>query len=72
MDKSSPAETDAPVPANLLASLLIERALTTSRADERPERLTLKIYGVMATTTLLTFATLVTGYQLFFPHQLFA
>ncbi len=32
----------------------------------------LKVYGVMALTTLLTFATLTTGYQLLFPHQLFA
>lgn len=72
MDKSSPAETDAPVSANLLASLLIERALTTSRAGAEPEKLTLKIYGVMASTTVLTFATLVTGYELLFTHPLFA
>ena len=32
-----------------------------------------KIYGVMALTTVLTFASLVTGYQLLFPpQQLFA
>ena len=66
------ASTDAPVSANFLASLLIERALTTPRGSPEPEKLTLKIYTVMATTTLLTFATLVTGYQLFFSHSLFA
>jgi hypothetical protein len=30
------------------------------------------VYGVMAITTLLTFATLTEAYQLLFPHQLFA
>ena len=28
-----------------------------------------KIYGVMAATTVLTFATLMAGYQLLFPPQ---
>ena len=32
----------------------------------------LKVYGVMALTTLLTFATLTTSYLLLFPHQLVA
>ena len=31
-----------------------------------------KVYGVMAITTLLTFASLVTGYQSFFCHSVFA
>ena len=34
--------------------------------------LPLKIYAVMGLTSLLTFGTLVTSYQLFFSHQLFA
>ena len=39
----------------------------------QPERIPGKVYGVMAVTTMLTFATLTTGYQLLFPpHQLFA
>lgn len=39
----------------------------------QPEKLPAKVYGVMAVTTALTFATLMTGYQLFFPpHQIFA
>jgi hypothetical protein len=39
----------------------------------RPEKLTPKIYAVMAMTTALTFATLTTGYQLLFPpHAMFA
>lgn len=75
MDKihyANDASGEAPVRAKLLASLLIERALTTPRASSEPERLTLKIYGVMAATTLVTFATLVTGYQLLFTHPWFA
>lgn len=75
MDKApqaGPAGDEAPVPAKLLASLLIERALTTPRAGSEPDRLTLKIYAVMAATTLMTFATLVAGYQLLFTHPLFA
>ena len=36
-------------------------------------RVPAKVYGVMAMTMALTFATLMTGYQLLFPpHQLFA
>jgi len=31
-----------------------------------------KVYGVMALTTALTFATLTTGYQFLFTHQLYA
>ena len=39
----------------------------------QPEKLPAKVYGVMAVTTALTFATLMTGYQLLFPpHQIFA
>ena len=37
-----------------------------------PGKLPLKVYGVMAMTTALTFATLTTGYQMLFTHQLFA
>lgn len=37
-----------------------------------PERVPPKVYVVMAITTLLTFATLTTGYQLFCSRQLFA
>jgi len=31
-----------------------------------------KVLGVMVVTTVLTFATLTTGYQLFFSHSVFA
>jgi hypothetical protein len=42
------------------------------RAGVRPDRLPFKVYGVMAVTTLLTFATLTSGYQMLFTRQLFA
>lgn len=45
---------------------------SVKRTIAEPYRLTGKIYGVMAVTTTLTFATLVTGYQMLFSHQLFA
>jgi hypothetical protein len=35
----------------------------------RPVKITARIYGVMAVTTVMTFATLMTGYQLLFPPQ---
>ena len=35
-------------------------------------RLRLKIFSVMAVTTLLTFGTLVTGYEMLFARQLYA
>lgn len=31
-----------------------------------------RVYAVMALTSMLTFGTLVTGYQLLFSHQVFA
>jgi predicted membrane channel-forming protein YqfA (hemolysin III family) len=71
VDKVSHAtslQSEVQVPTDLLAGLLMERASTRSA----PDRLPLKIYVVMAVTTLLTFATLTTGYQLLFSHQLFA
>ena len=36
------------------------------------EKVPAKVYAIMALTTVLTFGTLTTGYQLFFQHQLFA
>ena len=42
------------------------------RPGSGAQRLPLRIYGVMAVTTLLTFATLTTGYQLLFTQALFA
>ena len=39
----------------------------------KPARLAARIYGIMALTMVLTFATLEAGHQLFFPpQQLFA
>jgi hypothetical protein len=35
----------------------------------QPVKITARIYGIMAITTVLTFATLTTSYQLLFPPQ---
>ena len=72
MDKIARAgssRNEAEVATDLLASLLIEQSSPTIReADIVPA----KVYAVMALTSMLTFGTLVTGYQLLFSHQLFA
>jgi hypothetical protein len=61
---------EADLPTDLLAGLLMEQVREPSAT--RSDRLPLKVYGVMAMTTALTFATLTTGYQLLFTRQLFA
>ena len=38
----------------------------------KAQSLSLKIYGLMATVSALTFATLTTGYELFFSSSPFA
>ena len=45
----------------------VHGARDESGAD--PMKVPAKVYGVMAVTTVLTFATLMTGYQLLFPPQ---
>lgn len=62
---------EAELPTDLLAGLLMERA-RQPRTAGRSGRLPVKVYGVMAGTTLLTFATLAVGYQTLFTHPLFA
>ena len=41
-------------------------------ATRQADRVPAKVYAVMALTTALTFATLTTGYQFLFTHQLYA
>ena len=65
-------KAEAEMPTDLLAGLLMEMTRETRHAAARSGRVPLKVYGVMAVTTLLTFATLTTGYQLLFVHPLFA
>ncbi len=75
MDKIADAGTsssEAEVATDLLAGLLIEQASGSSPTIREPDILPAKVYAVMALTTMLTFGTLVTGYQLLFSHQLFA
>jgi len=62
------AQGEAEVATDLLAGLLIEQ----KNEREEPSTLPAKVWAVMAVTSLLTFTTLTTGYQLLFPHQLFA
>ena len=43
------------------------------KRPSRPDKISTKVYAVMAVTTALTFATLTTGYQLLFPpHAMIA
>ena len=63
---------EADLPTDLLAGLLMEQVREPQPATALREKLPLKVYGVMAMTTALTFATLTTGYQMLFTHQLFA
>ena len=64
--------TEAHLPTDLLAGLLMERAHQPRVTAPASEKLPPKVYGVMAVTTLLTFATLATGYQTLFTHSVFA
>ena len=42
----------------------------SARGDRDNEvKIPARVYGVMGLTTVLTFATLMTGYQLLFPPQ---
>ena len=60
------------MPTDLLAGLLMEQPREPRPAAAQPERLPLKVYGIMAVTTLLTFTTLTSAYQLLFTRHLFA
>jgi len=52
--------------------LPVEQAAEPSPTLRRPDGLSPRIWAVMAFTSLSTFATLTTGYELFFSRQLFA
>ena len=62
--------TDRGAADRFLAGLLMELGRTPATAQ--PGKLPLKIWCVMAVTTVLTFATLTTGYQMLFARHLFA
>jgi hypothetical protein len=66
----TPSEVE--VPTDMLAGLLMEQASAPSAATTETHRLLAKVYAIMTVTTVLTFATLVTGYQYLFAHHLFA
>ena len=65
-------KVEAEVPTDLLADLLMEQASAPAPTRREPEIPPAKLYAVMALVSLLTFGTLVSGYQLLFSHQLFA
>jgi hypothetical protein len=65
-----PARDEA-IPTDLLAELLMKDLEAVPAAARKTDSLPAKIYAVMGVTTLLTFATLRTGYEHFFSHQLF-
>ena len=47
--------------------------MRNARRAAEQEKMTPRIYAIMAVTTVLTFGTLVAGYQLLFPpHSMFA
>ena len=69
---TSGSRAEAEMPTDLLASLLMEGSREARSAAVQAGKVRLKVYGVMAITTMLTFATLTTGYQLLFAPQLFA
>ena len=63
---------DEAMPTDLLAELLMEDTDAATAQAREADSLPAKIYAVMGVTTLLTFVTLRTGYELLFSHQLFA
>jgi hypothetical protein len=70
LPRTMPAYDEA-MPTDLLAELLMEEIDAATAQAREPDSLPAKIYAVMGVTTLLTFVTLRTGYELLFSHQLF-
>jgi hypothetical protein len=64
--------TETETSADLLVGLWIEQARGPEPGAARPEKLPFKVYLVMAVTALLTFAALMTGYQILFARHPFA
>ncbi len=62
---------DEAMPTDLLAELLVEDTGAATAEARDADRLPAKIYAVMGVTTIVTFVTLQTGYELLFPQQLF-
>ena len=60
------------VPADYVTALLAKRGGIAPTVENRPVKLSAKIYGVMTLTAALTFVSLVQGYELFFTHPLYA
>jgi hypothetical protein len=71
VEQAGAAFADARLSAGTFAEAIAnsEGMLAPSSHDQR---LPARIYGIMAATTLVTFATLTAGYQLLFSNQVFA
>ena len=69
---SAGASRDAHFSPDFVERLIGKRREEAPAPVAQPEKIPAKVYGVMALTTVLTFATLTTGYQLLFSHQLYA
>jgi allophanate hydrolase subunit 1 len=57
---------------DLIEELIAKRRKATPKPASPSARIPARVYGIMGLTTTMTFATLTTGYQLFFTHPLFA
>ena len=68
---SAAAAADAHPSPDFVEALSVCRKTAPASVTQTP-KVPAKVYGVMALTTMLTFATLTTGYRLLFPSQLFA
>ena len=66
------SRSEADVPTDLLAGLLMEQSQAPASQPRAADRLTATIYATMAITTFLTFVTLTTGYQMLFARHIFA
>ena len=62
----------APAGAGNAHSASSENRRVAASSVAQPEKIPPRVYGVMALTTTLTFATLMTGYQALFTHHLYA
>ena len=73
-NRTAVVSDDANFSSNLERVLADRRKAALAPVPQaQPEKIPPKVFGIMAMTTALTFATLMTGYQLVFPpHQLFA
>jgi hypothetical protein len=69
---SASASHRAHFSSDFVEGLIAKRREAAPAPLAQSEKIPAKVYGVMALTTVLTFATLTTGYELLFSHLLYA